>query len=125
MLAGATGLDRVRGSARRLPFDGATFDAVIAVEVFEHLAAIDEVLREVRRVLRPGGIVAIVDKNAGSWNARRPWLPNLAVGLRYSFRLQITEDQPGGPVVEQDLIAMRNAVMFNVAFEYPERKQAP
>lgn len=81
MLAGAawSGLDRVLGSARRLPFAGATFDAVIAVEVFEHLAAIDEVLLDVRRVLRPGGVVAIVDKNAGSWNARRPWLPNLAV----------------------------------------------
>jgi SAM-dependent methyltransferase len=73
------GLDCVRGSARRLPFAGAAFDAVIAVEVFEHLAAIDEVLLEVRRVLRPGGVLAIVDKNAGSWNVQRPWLPNLAV----------------------------------------------
>jgi 2-polyprenyl-6-hydroxyphenyl methylase/3-demethylubiquinone-9 3-methyltransferase len=81
MLAGTSrsGLPRVRGSARRLPFATGTFDAVIAVEVFEHLTAIDRVLLEVRRVLRPGGIVAIVDKNAGSWNARRPWLPNLAL----------------------------------------------
>jgi 2-polyprenyl-6-hydroxyphenyl methylase/3-demethylubiquinone-9 3-methyltransferase len=54
---------------------------VIAVEVFEHLppAAIDEVLGEVWRVLRPGGTIAILDKNAASWNDRRPWLPNLAV----------------------------------------------
>jgi 2-polyprenyl-6-hydroxyphenyl methylase/3-demethylubiquinone-9 3-methyltransferase len=83
MLAGAaaTGFGRVRGSARRLPLAGEVFDAVIAVEVFEHLpaAAIDQVLGEVRRVLRPGGTLAIVDKNAGSWNDRRPWLPNLAV----------------------------------------------
>jgi 2-polyprenyl-6-hydroxyphenyl methylase/3-demethylubiquinone-9 3-methyltransferase len=81
MLDGArsAGLDRVRGSARRLPFAGSSFDAAIAVEVFEHLAAIDDVLLEVRRVLRPGGILAIVDKNAGSLNAARPWLPNLAV----------------------------------------------
>jgi 2-polyprenyl-6-hydroxyphenyl methylase/3-demethylubiquinone-9 3-methyltransferase len=79
MLAQACALPRVCGTARRLPFAGLTFDAVIAVEVFEHLTAIDEVLLEVRRVLRPGGIVAIVDKNAASWNAHRPWLPNLAV----------------------------------------------
>jgi 2-polyprenyl-6-hydroxyphenyl methylase/3-demethylubiquinone-9 3-methyltransferase len=81
MLAAARGLDRVRGSARRLPFASACFDAVVAVEVFEHLPgnAIGTVLREARRVLRPGGVLAIVDKNAGSWNARRPWLPNRLV----------------------------------------------
>ena len=81
MLASARGLDRVLASARRLPFASASIDGVVAVEVFEHLPvrAIGEVLREVRRVLRPGGIVAIVDKNAGSWNAQRRWLPNVLV----------------------------------------------
>ncbi len=79
MLNEAPGLDRVRGSARRLPFASEAFDAVIAVEVFEHLTTINEVLDEARRVLRPGGLLAIIDKNAGSWNAQRPWLPNLVV----------------------------------------------
>jgi ubiquinone/menaquinone biosynthesis C-methylase UbiE len=83
MLAGAVParFGRVRGSARRLPLADMAFDAVIAVEVFEHLppAAIDEVLGEIRRVLRPEGTVAIVDKNAASLCDRRPWLPNLAV----------------------------------------------
>ena len=45
MLAEATGIDRVRASARRLPFGPASFDGVVAVEVFEHLAP---------RVARPG-----------------------------------------------------------------------
>lgn len=79
MLAGAEGLPRVLASALRLPFAASTFDGVFAVEVFEHLTRIDDVLIEIRRVLRPGGTLAIVDKNAGSLNARRPWLPNLAV----------------------------------------------
>jgi 2-polyprenyl-6-hydroxyphenyl methylase/3-demethylubiquinone-9 3-methyltransferase len=79
MLAEATGVGRVRGSARRLPFAAATFDAVVAVEVFEHLAAVEPALAEARRVLRPGGVLAIVDKNAGALDAARPWLPKLLV----------------------------------------------
>jgi 2-polyprenyl-6-hydroxyphenyl methylase/3-demethylubiquinone-9 3-methyltransferase len=101
MLAAAEGLARVRGTARRLPFGPASFDRVLAVEVFEHMAleSIDQVCGEVRRVLRPGGTFAIVDKNAWSWNAQRPWLPGVAVkwiderrGLwMYSHREQVRE----------------------------------
>jgi ubiquinone/menaquinone biosynthesis C-methylase UbiE len=99
MLSGGTGPGRVLGSARRLPFADGAFEAVIAIEVFEHLPAIDEVLSEVRRVLRPGGVLAIVDKNAGSWNARRPWLPNLAVKW-LDERRGLWMYPSGGPVRE-------------------------
>ncbi len=73
--------ERVLGSARRLPFAACAFDAVVAVEVFEHIhgRVINDVLIEVRRVLRPGGAVVIVDKNVASLNARRTWLPNLVL----------------------------------------------
>jgi ubiquinone/menaquinone biosynthesis C-methylase UbiE len=79
MLGEAFGLARVKASARRLPFADESFDAIVAVEVFEHLPDVDGTLNELARVLRPGGRLAIVDKNAGSLNARRPWVPSLVV----------------------------------------------
>jgi SAM-dependent methyltransferase len=81
MLASADGLDRVQASARRLPFASATFDAVVAVEVLEHVETqwLDVVLAEARRVLRPGGKFLIIDKNVYSWNAQRPWVPSVAL----------------------------------------------
>lgn len=83
MLAAArdSGIACLRGSARRLPFATASFDAAIAVEVFEHLepAAVADACAEIRRVLRPGGTFVLVDKSVYALNARRPWLPAVAV----------------------------------------------
>jgi hypothetical protein len=74
-------------------------------------------------VLLPGFHVAAADVGL----AYRPerWLPNLQAGIRYQFRVQITEAQAGVSVVPVDLVAMRNAVVFNIGFDYPERKQGP
>jgi SAM-dependent methyltransferase len=44
-----------RGSAERLPFRDATFDAAIACLVFEHIEPYREAIAEVARVLRSGG----------------------------------------------------------------------
>jgi SAM-dependent methyltransferase len=81
MLAEATGIPRVLATARRLPFGPRTFDAIIAIEVFEHLdpRSHDLVCDEARRVLRSGGVLAIVDKNIAALDAQRPWLPSSLV----------------------------------------------
>lgn len=46
-------VERVTGTA--LPFPDAAFDVVISLDVFEHIPDSDAHLREVTRVLRPGG----------------------------------------------------------------------
>ncbi len=43
------------GDASRLPLAGATIDVILSLQVIEHLSAVDDYLREIDRVLRPGG----------------------------------------------------------------------
>ena len=43
------------GTGEALPYADATFDAVACVDVLEHVSDLGQVLREVARVLRPGG----------------------------------------------------------------------
>lgn len=51
----------VESDAYILPFDDATFDVVYAHQVLQHLADPIAALREARRVLKPGGYVAVRD----------------------------------------------------------------
>jgi ubiquinone/menaquinone biosynthesis C-methylase UbiE len=52
-----------QGSVYALPFADNTFDSVLFSEVIEHLDDPDRALREIHRVLRPGGRVVIVFPN--------------------------------------------------------------
>jgi ubiquinone/menaquinone biosynthesis C-methylase UbiE len=49
----------VRGSGLRLPFADDTFDRVICAEVLEHVPDYQQVLAEIERVLKPGGMLAV------------------------------------------------------------------
>jgi ubiquinone/menaquinone biosynthesis C-methylase UbiE len=48
--------------ARRLPFDDDTFDAVTCLEALEFTPNPREILRELVRVLRPGGILVVTNR---------------------------------------------------------------
>jgi ubiquinone/menaquinone biosynthesis C-methylase UbiE len=48
----------VEGDGARLPFADATFDRVICSEVLEHITDYESFLREIKRVIKPGGIFA-------------------------------------------------------------------
>ena len=47
------------GSVEKIPFDTASFDVVVSFETLEHTTAHDTMLGEIKRVLKPGGILLI------------------------------------------------------------------
>lgn len=51
----------LRGDAGRLPFADASFDKVVCTNSFHHYPQHLVALREMRRVLKPGGVLSLVD----------------------------------------------------------------
>lgn len=57
----------VEGDSEHLPFADDSFDVVTCVHSFHHYPNKHRVLAEMERVLRPGGIVCIIDGNRDNW----------------------------------------------------------
>jgi SAM-dependent methyltransferase len=77
--AAASGAGNIRfatGDVYALEFDDASFDVVHAHQVLQHLADPVAALRELRRVLRPGGTLAVRDGDYAGfvWAPLDPWL---------------------------------------------------
>jgi SAM-dependent methyltransferase len=65
-----TGLVQLEPDAR-LPFDDSVFDLVLCGETIEHVRDVQLLLSEARRVLRPGGRLAISTPAYSRWSAAR------------------------------------------------------
>ena len=52
----------------RLPFEDASFDVIHSNQVIEHLWNTDNMLREIRRLLRPDGYAVVSTNNLASWH---------------------------------------------------------
>jgi ubiquinone/menaquinone biosynthesis C-methylase UbiE len=61
------GIQTCVGSMTELPFDDACFDAAYATESLEHAVEIARAVSEICRVVKPGGRIAVIDKNAEHW----------------------------------------------------------
>ncbi|HEY8581492.1 MAG TPA: methyltransferase domain-containing protein [Capillimicrobium sp.] len=82
-------LTRVEGTATELPFADASFDVVLSLEMMEHLPAEarEPALREMLRVIRPGGRL-VVTFPAGATAAR------LDAWLNAAYRRRHGKDHP-------------------------------
>jgi SAM-dependent methyltransferase len=104
----------VAGDAYALPFGGGSFDVVHAHQVLQHLTDPVAALREMRRVMRPGGVVAARESVYSSkrWAPRDPLLDRWLELYHHVTRKNRAEDDAG-----VFLLAWANAAGFsNVRF---------
>lgn len=77
------GVRTVRADVALLPFRDDSVDALVAGEIFEHIQDLEDCIREIGRVLRPGGVVVFDTINATRF-------------ARF-FLVTVGERLPGGP----------------------------
>lgn len=57
----------VFGRGEHLPFHSVSFDAVLLIEVIEHIEMYRELIKEIQRVLRPGGVLVLTTPNGDTF----------------------------------------------------------
>ncbi len=67
------GVEFRRAVVPPLPFEDASFDHVISFQVIEHIRRDRDFVREIFRVLRPGGTFIVTTPNAPMSLTRNPW----------------------------------------------------
>jgi SAM-dependent methyltransferase len=97
-------------SVYALPFDSGHFDVVFAHAVFQHLSEPAVALAELRRVLRPGGLLALAVADYGG-SLIAPELPGVMASLALVERLR--SDSGGNPRIGRQLGLLVSAAGFD------------
>jgi SAM-dependent methyltransferase len=80
-------LDFREADCAALPFADASFDVVVSFETLEHIEAQEAFLDEIRRVLRPNGVVAISCPNKAEYSDKRDHINEFHVRELYRDEL--------------------------------------
>jgi SAM-dependent methyltransferase len=106
---GLATVDFAAGDVHALDFPDDTFDVVHAHQVLQHVGDPVAALREMRRVARPGGVVAIRDSDYAAF-AWFPLLPELAEWLDLYER--VARGNGGEPDAGRRLLSWARAAGF-------------
>lgn len=96
-------------SAESLPFLDQSFDAIWSITVLEHVANPERALLEMRRVLKPGGLLYLHP----AWNCR-PWI---CEGIPVRAYRELTLRQKW----VKFSLPLRDALLFRAAHTLPQR----
>jgi len=119
--ARAQGLDVERGTLTTHPFPDASFDVIAMSHVIEHVPDPVALLRECRRILKPGGRLVVYTPNIQSWGHRRfqeHWFALEPPRHLYLFRpdnLRQVLERSGPWTVEVLRTTVRGAVVIRTA----------
>lgn len=80
------GLACVQGDATRLPMPDGAVDAVVVADAYHHFPDPDAVLNDVRRILRPGGVVVVRDFDPTTVRGGAISMVERALGWPSTFR---------------------------------------
>lgn len=69
----------LEAAVEALPHPDGTFDTAIARLLLQHVGDPAAVVAELRRVVRPGGLVVAFSIDAGIWGVAEPFIPELAL----------------------------------------------
>jgi len=61
-------LSFIQGSVEKIPFEAATFDVAVSFETIEHTTEHISMLKEIKRVLKPGGLLLISTPDKKSYS---------------------------------------------------------
>ena len=99
------------GDAHDMPFGDDEFDLVHAHQVLQHVADPVQVLREARRVLRPGGLVSVRDSDYEGFR----WYPDSSGLARWmELYLRAARANGGTPDAGRHLMAWAHRAGFTV-----------
>lgn len=101
----------IEGTCENIPLPNASIDLVIARFVLQHLADPVDACREIRRVLRPGGRIVVIDFDGELWGACSPYSPELAPLHARAFSAQ--SDRGGDRYIGRRLPAILKSAGFD------------
>jgi ubiquinone/menaquinone biosynthesis C-methylase UbiE len=102
---GLTNLRYEEASVYELPFADGAFDVVFAHQVLQHLKEPLSAIREMLRILRPGGYIAVrdVDWGTAAYFPRDPWIDRFI-----EVHLQTWTQNGGDPTIGRKLRSLFN-----------------